>query len=29
MMEKFLIAVPAASAQAQAARRYLADWRSR
>lgn len=29
MMEKFLVAVPAASAQAQAARRYLADWRSR
>ncbi|MBU4267257.1 MAG: tetratricopeptide repeat protein [Acidobacteria bacterium] len=29
MMEKFLIAVPAAAAQAQAARRYLADWRSR
>ena len=26
MMEKFLAAVPAASAQAQAARRYLADW---
>ena len=29
MMEKFLRAVPAASAQAQAARRYLADWRGR
>ena len=29
MMEKFLAAAPAGSAQAQAARRYLASWRNR